>query len=226
MDPMNRRRIITNLKRHAIVPVIRHDESDLARQTIDLLGRAGFETFEVTLTTPDAIDIIAELDRDTFTVGAGTVLSLADARRCLEAGAEYLVSPCLIDGLVDMCHEAGAACLLGAMTPTEVHVAWNAGADAVKIFPASSVDGPRHLRSLRSIFPDTPLVPTGGVNIHNLAEYFRAGASFVGVGSDLVDERALIDGNTAQVLDHASRFLDLVHDLPRTDTPRHRERNS
>lgn len=224
MDDMTPRQILDALREEGIVPVVREDEAEQARRVIAILIEAGFGTFEVTLTTPDATEIIADLARSRVFVGAGTVLDAADAERCLAAGARYIVTPCFVDGVVALCEEAGAACILGALTPLEVQTARAAGAQAVKIFPVSSVAGPRHLRALRSVFPDTPLVPTGGVHLDNMTEYLAAGAHFVGVGSDLIDRPALAAGDTPRVAAHANRFLRAIADFRDRDTKTHVER--
>lgn len=201
--------VLQALRGHGVVPVVRFTDGDEARRAVGLLHDVGFRTFEVTLTVPDAIGLVRELAaRPDVLVGLGTVLEPADAARGIAAGARYVVSPVLRPDLVPICHEAGAACLLGGLTPTEVHAAHRAGADAVKVFPASAVGGADHLRSLRSVFPDVALVPTGGVDLTNLDAHLDAGAAFVGVGSDLVPGAALRAGDDEAVLTHARRYLD------------------
>src|SRR5690606_33653068 len=140
-------------------------------------------------------------------VGAGTVLTLPDAERCLEAGARFVVSPCYVDGLTDLCREAGAACLPGALTPTEAMSAWRAGATAVKVFPAASVGGPAHVKALRSVLPEVPLVPTGGVTPKAMPAYLAAGAAAVGVGGELIAAAALGGARGGGAVAPAARFL-------------------
>jgi 2-dehydro-3-deoxyphosphogluconate aldolase/(4S)-4-hydroxy-2-oxoglutarate aldolase len=139
-------------------------------------------------------------------VGAGTVLDLGVARRCLDAGARFLVSPCVVPGLAATAHAAGSAALVGGFTPGEVLAAHREGADIVKVFPASS-GGPAHLRALHAVFPEILLCPTGGVSAENLASWFAAGAALVGVGNDIIDREALAAGDTARVTARALRFL-------------------
>lgn len=209
VDVVSAAEVLTELRGHGVVPVVRFQDGDEARRAVERLYEAGFRTFEVTLTVPDAIELVRELARrPDVIVGLGTVLEGADAVRGLAAGARYVVSPVLQPELVPLCREAGAACLLGALTPTEVHAAHRAGADAVKVFPSSAVGGPAHLRALRSVFPDVALVPTGGVDLDNLDAHFDAGAAFVGVGSDLVPSAALRAGDDEAVRAHARRYLD------------------
>ena len=183
-----------------------------AEQAIDCLLEADFKTVELTLTTPDAIALLRDLRRrtgDEFLVGAGTVLDLETAQRCLDAGADYLVSPCLVSGMAQLAHAAGRAALIGGFTPGEVLAAWREGAHVVKVFPAAS-GGPAHLQAIHAVFPEIPLCPTGGVSNANLLEYFKAGARMVGVGNNIIDQKALAAGDRARVIAHARSFLELA----------------
>jgi 2-dehydro-3-deoxyphosphogluconate aldolase / (4S)-4-hydroxy-2-oxoglutarate aldolase len=144
-------------------------------------------------------------------LGVGTVLSVPDAERALEAGARYVVTPVGLPELVAPCHEAGAACLLSGLTPTEVLAAWQHGADAVKVFPASSMGGPGHVAALRSVLPHIPLVPTGGVNRDNLPAFLTAGAACVGVGGELINDRALERSDPDDLVKHARTYLETFH---------------
>ena len=192
-----------------VIPVLRLASRALAERAIAALAEAGFGTVEITLTTPDAVALIREMRASgdsRLLVGAGTVLDLETARACLDAGAQYLVSPCMVPGMGELAHGAGAACLTGGFTPGEVLAAWRSGADIVKVFPAST-GGPGHLAALRAVFPHIPLCPTGGVNLDNLEDWRRAGAAVVGVGNHVFDLAALEAGNTARVIARAARFL-------------------
>jgi len=171
---------------HVVTPVVRESDTERARRVVAALREGGFRVFEITMSVPGAIDLIAETAQHAgLTVGVGTVLDHDDARRAVAAGATFVVSPAFIPAVLEAAHAAGAAAILGAATPTEVHSAWSAGADAVKVFPAASFGGPSHLRALKSVFPDVPLIPTGDVDLTNLAEYLAAGAHSVGVGGAL-----------------------------------------
>jgi 2-dehydro-3-deoxyphosphogluconate aldolase/(4S)-4-hydroxy-2-oxoglutarate aldolase len=179
-------------------------------RAVDCLREAGFGTFEITLTTPGAIELIAELHARigaTAVVGAGTVTDTDAARRCIDAGAQFLVAPCVVPGLAALAHEAGRAALIGGFTPTEVLAAHREGADVVKVFPAS-VGGPGYLAALHAVFPDVLLCPTGGVTLENLAKYLAAGAALVGVGNNLLDQDGLAAGDIARVIAGARRFLE------------------
>lgn len=196
----------------SVIPVLRLKTAELAARAIDCLVEAGFVTVELTLTTPDAMQLIRDLRArmaPEFLVGAGTVLDVETARACIDAGADYLVSPCLVPGMGALAHEHGRACLMGGFTPGEVLAAWRHGSDVVKVFPAGS-GGPSHLAALHAVFPDIPLCPTGGVSVDNMETYRRAGAVVVGVGNNIVDLPALEAGDRARVIEHAARYLGKV----------------
>ncbi len=200
------------LRAARVVPVLRLASRQAAETAIDCLVESGFTTVEVTLTTPGAIDLITSLRREKhadFLVGAGTVLDLDSARACLDAGADYLVSPCLVPGMAALADKQGRIALSGAFTPGEVLAAWREGAAIVKIFPASS-GGPAHLAALHAVFPDIPLCPTGGVSGANMAEYFKAGAALVGIGNNVIDQKALAAGDRGMVVAQARSFLDIA----------------
>ncbi len=195
-----------------IIPVLRLSSREKARIAIECLIEAGYGTVEVTLTTPGALDLIAEfkaISKADFLVGAGTVLDTDSARGCIDAGADYLVSPCLIPGLCALAREAGRTALAGGFTPGEVLAAWREGAAIVKVFPAST-GGPAHLGALHAVYPDIPLCPTGGVSLANMRDYFMAGASVVGVGNNVIDQKALAAGDHGAVTEHARGFLELA----------------
>lgn len=192
-----------------VVPVLRFGSAATTIRAVDCLREAGFGTFEITLTTPGAVELVAELHARigaTAVIGAGTITDLDAARRCIDAGAQFLVSPCVVPGLAALAHEAGRAALIGAFTPTEVLAAHREGADIVKVFPAS-IGGPAHVGALHAIFPHVPLCPTGGVTLDNLNAYFAAGAALVGVGNNLLDQAALAAGDIGRVISGARRFL-------------------
>ncbi len=204
--------LLERLSKLAVIPVLRLASRSAAEQAIACLLEAGYKTVELTLTTPDAISLIRELRRhseDSFLIGAGTVLDLPTAQRCLDAGADYLVAPCLVPGMAKLAADAGRAALLGGFTPGEVLSAWRDGAQVVKVFPAAS-GGPTHLQAIHAVFPDIPLCPTGGVSASNMLDYFKAGASMVGVGNNIIDQQALAVGDRARVITHARSFLELA----------------
>lgn len=180
--------LIPRLRAARVVPVIRTPTAARAASVVQWLRDAGLGIFEITLTIPDAPALIRELAADpSLLIGAGTVPDAAAARACLEAGARFLVAPWVDPSLAAPCREAGAALMLGALTPSEVRAALAAGSDVVKIFPASSAGGPGHIKALASVFPGVAFCPTGGVAPSNVRAYLDAGAAFVGMGGALVD---------------------------------------
>jgi 2-dehydro-3-deoxyphosphogluconate aldolase/(4S)-4-hydroxy-2-oxoglutarate aldolase len=192
--------LIEKLRAARVVPVVRMQSAEHAETAVDWLRGVGLRIFEITMTIPGAVDLIARLvgDQDLL-IGAGTVPDAATARACLNAGARFVVAPWVDPALSEPCRRAGAALMLGALTPTEVRAALAAGADVVKIFPASSAGGPSHIRALVSVFPGVAFCPTGGVDAGNLAAYLTAGAAFVGIGGALVDERLVAAGDRAAI---------------------------
>ena len=188
--------IAARLRSARIAPVIRTSTESAARRGVELLAEEGFTVFEITLTTPGALEIVADLARNPgFCVGAGTVLDAGAARQAADAGAAFLVSPVIVPGLVDAAHATGVAAALGAATPGEVWQAHLAGADLVKVFPARQLGGPGYLKALRSVFPDVALMPTGGIEPGDMAAYFAAGAVCIGMGGKLVSDAALAAGD-------------------------------
>lgn len=209
MSPVSLHPVARRLRDASVIPVLRLASASLAERAIDCLVEAGFTTVEVTLTTPDAIGMIGRLRArmaPEFLVGAGTVLDLSLARACIDAGADYLVSPCVVPGMGALAHDHDRACLMGGFTPGEVLAARREDSDIVKVFPAAT-GGPSHLAALHAVFPDVPLCPTGGVSLDNMEAYRRAGAVVVGVGNNIVDVPALEAGDRARVIAHAARFL-------------------
>jgi 2-dehydro-3-deoxyphosphogluconate aldolase/(4S)-4-hydroxy-2-oxoglutarate aldolase len=203
---------IARLLAARVIPVLRLASRQSAETAIDCLVEAGFNTVELTLTTPGAIELIGSLRQRShadFLVGAGTVLDLDQARACLDAGADYLVSPCLVPGMAALADGAGRIALTGAFTPGEVLAAWREGAAVVKVFPAST-GGPAHLAALRAVYPQIPLCPTGGVSNSNMLDYFKAGAALVGVGNNVIDQKALVAGDRGAVVARARKFLEIA----------------
>jgi 2-dehydro-3-deoxyphosphogluconate aldolase / (4S)-4-hydroxy-2-oxoglutarate aldolase len=190
--------------------VIRASNAEAAVAVVEALIEAGLTVAEITMTVPNAIDAIASVARrfaNQVLVGAGTVTDADTARRAIDAGAGFIVSPCLVPEVIDAARRADVAVLPGALTPTEVFEAFRMGGDMVKVFPAQSVGGAGYLRALRGPFPDIPLVPTGGVTLENVREMFDAGAAAVGVGSELISKDALARRDYAAIGALAVQFL-------------------
>lgn len=200
--------VLDHLRAARVVPVVRTRSAALAATGVGWLRDAGLSVFEITMTIPDAPALIRELAADpALLVGAGTVADAATARACLDAGARFIVAPWVDPALAAPCRDAGALLMLGAMTPTEVRAARAAGADVVKIFPASSAGGPAHIKALASVFPGVPFCPTGGVEPGNVAAWLAAGAAFVGMGGKLVDEARIAAGDRDAVTAAARQVL-------------------
>ncbi len=195
-----------------IVAVLRGDDGGLLIEAAEALLRGGVEVLEVTFTVPQAhrvIERMAEALGDRILLGAGTVLDPETARIALLAGAEFIVSPTLNLDVIRLCRRYSKAVLPGALTPTEVLAAWEAGADVVKVFP-SDITGPAYLKALAGPLPQVRLMPTGGVNLDTAADFLRAGAFALGVGSSLVDARSLEERNFARIETLAGEYVKLV----------------
>lgn len=195
-----------------VVPVLRLESAKAAERAFACLQQAGYGVVEITMTVPGAIGLIETLTRRAgadMLIGAGTVLDLDTAGRCIEAGARFIVSPCVVRGLATVAHTAGCAALQGGLTPGEILAAHREGADIVKVFPAST-GGPEHLRAIHAVFPEVLLCPTGGVSLQNIEAYVAAGAALVGVGNNILDHKALAAGDEAGAIAHARRFLELA----------------
>ncbi len=199
---------LNRLRQARVVPVVRTHSTAHARTVVGWLRDAGISIFEITMTIPDAPGLIAELSADkSLLIGAGTVPDAPAAEACLAAGARFIVAPWVDPSLGEPCRRAGAALLLGAITPTEVRAALAAGSDVIKIFPANSAGGPAHIKALTSVFPNVAFCPTGGVSPDNMGAYLKAGAAFVGMGGALVDEARVAAGDRQSILVAAGLIL-------------------
>ena len=192
-----------------VIPFIRTRSAERANRAVEWLHDAGFKSFELAASICGIVELVEELaDNVELDVGVGMVMDSAQTRTCIEAGASYIVTPGVVPGIVEPCHEAGVACVLGASTPSEVMQALELGADAVKIFPVGSLGGVPYVRILKAMFPDSHLAPAGGIEIDEIASYLEAGAAFVGVGRELTDTRALCTGDKDAIIDAAATALD------------------
>lgn len=200
-----------------VIPVVRCDSADAAIRVTDVLVDAGLPVAEITFTVPDAVNVIAKLARRRGVIGAGTVTTAEQARAAIRAGAEFIVSPGFVPEVIEVAKAAGVTMIPGALTPTEILNAQRAGADLIKVFPVQSLGGASYVRALRGPFPDIPLVPTGGVDLGNVAEFIRAGAAAVGVGSELISRQALAAGNYAAIAERAALFVAAVAKARRTE---------
>src|SRR5262245_29169989 len=202
-----------------IVPVLRVSSPELAVAAAEAVLDGGIPIIEVTMTIPKAVDVIRELVMSMSSdviVGAGTVLDAQTAQQCLDAGAEFLVSPVFDLETVRLANDAGKLVMAGALTPTEIVNASSRGSDFVKVFPCGNVGGPKYIKALRGPFPHIPLVPTGGVSLDTAAAFITAGASALGVGSELISERELKAGNGTHITRTAKRFVTIVQEARQT----------
>lgn len=196
-----------------VIPVVRAPSGELAIKAVEALLDGGIDVIELTMTVPGAVGVIQSLVQRfgrRAVVGAGTVLDVETARACMLAGASFVVSPIFDAPTIAACRTYGTVVMPGALTPTEIVRAWQAGADLVKVFPCSAMGGASYLKSLAAPLPDVRFVPTGGVSLQNVATFIQAGASAVGVGSDLVDIAKIEAGNAQGVVDAARAYLDAV----------------
>ena len=202
--------ILKHLGQAKVVPVIRMPSEMLARRACEWLAEAGMRALEITYSTPGATALIQEL-RQRFPdlcIGAGTILNDQDAQQAIEAGAAFIVSPMAAPTVLAACREADIPFLPGAATPTEVMERHQEGAATVKIFPALQAGGPGFLKALKSVFPNIPLMPTGGISPDNAADYFKAGALCIGMGGNLTSVQALEADNPKPVFQTAKRVLE------------------
>ena len=209
---MSRADTTARIEREGIVAVIRLDQPAVLLKVVEALVAGGVRGIEVTMTVPGAIDAIRELAAsppDDVLVGAGTVLAPDTARRTIDAGAAFVVSPVFRPAIIDACHAAGVPALPGCYSPTEILNAWDAGADIVKVFPAGGL-GPAFFKDVRAPLPHVKLMPTGGVSVDNAGDWIRAGAVAVGVGSALVDPRVVAAGDFAAITERAARIVGQV----------------
>jgi 2-dehydro-3-deoxyphosphogluconate aldolase/(4S)-4-hydroxy-2-oxoglutarate aldolase len=195
-----------------VVAVIRLQDGSRLRAVVDALAAGGITALEVTMTVPRAIELIGEIAPALpagFLIGAGTVVDPETARAAVQAGARYIVSPVFRPDVIEASHAAGAAAMPGCLSPTEILAAWDAGADVVKVFPATAL-GPAYFKDLRGPLPHVKLMPTGGVSLENAGDWIRAGAVAIGVGGALVDPKLVAAGDYAAITDRAKRFVERV----------------
>jgi 2-dehydro-3-deoxyphosphogluconate aldolase/(4S)-4-hydroxy-2-oxoglutarate aldolase len=207
-----RQQIVQQIEQCGVVAVIRLQDPDRLKGVIDALGEGGVRAIEVTMTVPRAIqliDAIAPTLPDGFVIGAGTILDPETARAAILAGARFVVGPVFNPAVIDLCHRYDVAVMPGCFTPTEILHAWEAGADVVKVFPATAL-GPSYFKDVRGPLPQVKLMPTGGVSINNAGDWIAAGAVAIGVGTAMVDAKAVAAGDWATITQKASRFVEAV----------------
>jgi 2-dehydro-3-deoxyphosphogluconate aldolase/(4S)-4-hydroxy-2-oxoglutarate aldolase len=209
---MSRDTILRRILDCGIVAVVRAESGESLVKVVQALAEGGVTAAEITFTVPDAIDVIRQVRKevgDAVVLGAGTVLDAETARVALLAGAEYIVAPTVNLEVIRLCRRYDKAVMPGALTPTEVLTAWEAGADVVKIFPAD-VGGPAYLKALRGPLPQVRMMPTGGVDLNTAESFLKAGACCLGVGGSLVEARAVAAGDFVRIGDLARQYAAIV----------------
>jgi 2-dehydro-3-deoxyphosphogluconate aldolase/(4S)-4-hydroxy-2-oxoglutarate aldolase len=212
-DIMEKRDIFNRMIDEGIIPVVRVTSAQEAMDVSDAIKEGGISLIEITMSVHGALDVIKELTKkykDGIIMGAGTILDPETARAALLAGAQFIVTPTLNLDVIQMAHRYSAVVVPGAMTPTEILTAWNAGADMVKVFPAAQLGGPEYLKALKGPLPQILLVPTGGVNLQNAGAFIKAGASAIGVGGELVDKKAVKEKKFNVITENARAFLKAI----------------
>lgn len=210
---MTAQQILAFITDIGIVPVVRTPSAESAIRSIEAIYSGGVRAAEVTMTVPGAIKALEKLaDRfgDKIMLGAGTVLDPETARICMLAGAQFFVTPTLKLATIEMIKRYSKVICAGALTPTEVLMAWEAGADVVKVFPANSLGGPKYIKALKGPLPHIEMIPTGGVNLETAGEFLKAGACAVAVGGELVDAKSIREGRFDVIQDRARQYLAIV----------------
>jgi 2-dehydro-3-deoxyphosphogluconate aldolase/(4S)-4-hydroxy-2-oxoglutarate aldolase len=201
------------LEQAVLIPVLRAGSIQTGHALVDAMMAGGVTVVEVTMTVPNALTLLRELKQrhgDRLLLGSGTVTDAAQAEATIDEGAEFVVSPSLHLDVIAKTKELGRISIPGALTPTEVITAWRAGADYVKIFPCSAMGGASYLKSLLAPFPELKLIPTGGVTLQTAADFLKAGARALGVGTDLVNTPAIAEGNPGIVTNAARAYLEAI----------------
>lgn len=210
---MDKQQVRERIIEIGIVPVVRAASAAEACIAAEAVCLGGIPIVEITMTVPGALDVIRDLARkcgSDVLIGAGTVLNAQAAQQCLDAGAQFLVSPGFNLPTVDLAAREGKLIMAGALTPTEVMSAWEAGADFIKVFPCGQLGGARYVKALRGPFPQIPFIPTGGVNLTTAAEFIEAGCAALGIGGELVQAQALKSNQPEIIVENARKFLAIV----------------
>jgi 2-dehydro-3-deoxyphosphogluconate aldolase/(4S)-4-hydroxy-2-oxoglutarate aldolase len=205
--------VLKRIKEVGLLPVLRANSIDEALALAEAIEAGGVTALEVTMTVPGAIEVIRQLAKQTqgrILIGAGTVLDPETARACMLAGAEFIVSPALNVKTIEICRRYSVPVMPGALTPTEVLAAWEAGADVVKVFPCSAMGGAKYLKALKAPLPQIEVIPTGGVSLSTAAEFLAAGAFALGVGGDLVNSKAIADGKPEIITQTAREYMEII----------------
>jgi 2-dehydro-3-deoxyphosphogluconate aldolase / (4S)-4-hydroxy-2-oxoglutarate aldolase len=218
---MKKSEVCELIREIGIIPAIRVSSAEDAHFACDVVASGGIPIVEITMTVPEAVELIAHLVRhhEKMLVGAGTVLNTEMASKCLDSGAHFLTSPGLNLKIVEFATKREIAVLPGALTPTEVMEAWDAGSDFIKVFPCVDVGGARYIKALKTSLPQIPLIAAGGVTQQTAANFILAGATAIGVGTELIPADAIANRETERIRELAHRFLGFVKDARRRSAP-------
>src|SRR5256714_15073110 len=219
---MTKSEVIQRIRDIGVIPVVRASSAEEAVEVVEAIKAGGVSLAEITMTVPGAVQVIEQLTErfgDEAIVGAGTVLDPEIARACIDVGARFVVSPALNLETIALCRQQDVPVMPGALTPTEIVTAWNAGADFVKVFPCGAMGGASYIKSLKAPLPQIELVPTGGVTLANAASFIEAGAAAVGVGADLVNTKAIRAGQPEKITQAARAFIEAVHNARMGSVP-------
>ncbi len=212
---MTKQEVAMRVAEIGIVPVVRAATAKQGMQAAEAVCKGGIPIVEMTMTVPGAIDLITQISKSMGSdvlIGAGTVTDAGTAQRCIDAGAQFLVSPGFDLETVKLANRLGKLIMAGGLTPTEVITAWKAGSDLVKIFPCGTVGGAKYIKALKAPLPHIPMIPTGGVNLNTAAEFIQAGSAALGIGGELVSAAALQSGNTSEIVESARKFVAIVRE--------------
>jgi 2-dehydro-3-deoxyphosphogluconate aldolase/(4S)-4-hydroxy-2-oxoglutarate aldolase len=212
---MEKHEILNRIIAEGLIPLIRAASASDAMDVATAIKDGGASFLEITMTVPGAIEVVKELSlkyQDEFIIGAGTVLDPETARAAVLAGAQFIVSPTLNFELISFAHRYGVVVIPGAMTPTEILAAWEAGADLVKVFPAGQLGGPGYVKAIKGPLPQILLMPAGGVNIDNVGAFIRAGAAAVAAGGELIDKKAVKENALHIVTANTHAFIKAIQE--------------
>src|SRR3954469_10295571 len=219
---MKKSEIIQRIRDVGVIPVVRASSADEAIQVVEAIKAGGVSVLEITMTVPGAVQVIEQLERrfgEEAVVGAGTVLDTEAANACISVGAQFIVSPALNLETIKFCRDQDIPVMPGALTPTEVVTAWNAGADFVKAFPCGAVGGASYIKSLKAPLPQIELVPTGGVILQTAAGFIEPGAAAIGVDADLVNVKAIQAGEPGKITEAARAYVEAVRSARMSNPP-------
>jgi 2-dehydro-3-deoxyphosphogluconate aldolase / (4S)-4-hydroxy-2-oxoglutarate aldolase len=213
MMSWTREKSLALIREVGLIPIVRAPSPEDAYRAAEAILSGGINIAEITMTVPNALRVMERVTEhygEKVLLGAGTILDPESCRSALLAGAEFIVTPSLDPRVIEVARRYSKPCFPGALTPTEVVAAWQAGADMVKIFPCGPVGGPKYIKALKGPFPQIDFVPTGGVNLETTPEFIKAGAAAVAAGGELVDAKALREGNLEVITSNARKFVEAV----------------